>query len=227
MVSAIVPLLYNYSYFFLFKAFATNFYKLACVLYYMIDGNSFEVLRKELEKSDGLRESLIKKSRDILKNSKKAIYCLHRKDTVHARELLDNANSIIQELNKLVCNNRSLLLVGAYNEAMEEYAEAMCYERFLLNRTLPFPKELNIPTEVYLSGVCDLTGELLRKAVNSATKGDVSIALEIKDFVTALHDELMLFNFRNSLLRRKFDRIKYCVEKLEDLGLQLTLKAKN
>jgi translin len=193
----------------------------------MIDTNTFDELRQNIEQSDELRESLIKQSRDVLKHSKKAIYCLHRQDITGATELLNKAKNIITKLNDLVSKHKSLLLVGAYNEALEEFVEATCYQRFLEKRTLPTPQELHVPSELYLAGICDLTGELLRKAVNSATKGEVSIAIEIKDFVTELHDQLMLFNFRNSLLRRKFDRIKYCVEKLEDLGLQLTLKAKN
>ena len=190
----------------------------------MIDQRAFEQIRQTLEKEDEMREVLIKKSRDILKLSKKAIYAFHRDDSEGAESLLSQAQSAIAEVSPMVCAHQSMLFVGAYNEALEEYVEARCYQSFLNGQALPTPAQLKVQPDVYLLGVCDLTGELLRKAINSATKGDVAIAFKIKDFVTELYGQLMLFDFRNSLLRRKFDRIKYVMEKLEDLGLQLTLK---
>ena len=51
-------------------------------------------------------------------------------------------------------------------------------------------------------------------------------ALRIREFVTEIYEELLLFDFRNIPVRKKFDSIKYGLEKLEDLVLELKLKKK-
>lgn len=190
----------------------------------MINKKEFEEMRKELESFDDSRERLIKISRDVLKNSKGAIYSLHREDKKNAEAQLNSAKNVVNELNKLIKTNIRLADVGPYKDALEEYTEASLYYGFIVKKKIPSKKELDVDVDVYLSGLCDLVGELVRKAVNSAIKGNNKLAIEIKDFAIEIYEELMLFDFRNSPLRKKFDSIKYGVEKLEDLALKLTLK---
>lgn len=189
----------------------------------MISKQKFEQMRKELEEFDSSRENLIKISRDVLKNSKAAIYSLHRNDEKEAKKQLDAAASAIKKIKEFIKNNSDLENVGAYSEALEEYVEASCYHTFLTKNKLLYPEELGVDTETYLAGLCDLVGELVRKAINSAIKKDAKKALEIRDFATLIYEELLLFDFRNGSLRKKFDSIKYGIEKLEDLALKLKL----
>jgi len=177
-----------------------------------------------LSRFDQLRDELIKISRDALTSSKKAIYSLHRGETATARAQLANAKRTIAQMNKLLKQDPHLATVGAYNEALEEYVEASCYLSLMTKKALPTAKQLGVDVDSYLPGLCDLVGELVRKAVNSAIKGETKTALEIRDFVTQVYQELMLFDFRNLPVRRKFDSIKYGLEKLEDLALQLKMK---
>lgn len=190
----------------------------------MIDKKLFEQMRSEIEVFDQSREKLIKISRDVLKLSKGAIYSLHRNDQKTAQKQLKDAKAIIDQMNSLVRQDLHLAMVGAYEEALEEFVEASCYFEFTTKKRLPSPKELNVDTEIYLPGLCDLVGELVRKAINSVIKDDAETALRIKDVVEELYAELMLFDFRNSPLRKKFDAIKYSLEKLEDLAVKLKLK---
>ena len=192
----------------------------------MLDKKTFAAMRKQLEAYDKSREELIKSSRDILKLSKGAIYSLHRTEHDTALQQLNQAKTVIRRLKELLAQESRLAGVGAYNEALEEYVEASCYYHFLTQRTLPTPQQLGVTADVYLPGVCDTVGELVRKAINSAIKKDYKTALEIREFVTEIYEELMLFDFPNSPVRRKFDAIKYGLEKLEDLALQLQLKKK-
>ncbi|MBI2565315.1 hypothetical protein HYV79_05030 [Candidatus Woesearchaeota archaeon] len=192
----------------------------------MIDKKSFELMRKELEQFDMLREEVIKRSRDVLKKSKSAIYSLHRSDAKQAKEHIEAAKIIIKEIDSLLKKDIHLAGTGAYLESLEEYAEAFCYYSYLVKKTIPSSKEIGVDTETYLAGLCDLVGELVRKAINSSIKGDYKTSIEIKDLVSELYEELMQFDFRNTPLRRKFDSIKYGLEKLEDLILQLRIKEK-
>lgn len=192
----------------------------------MIDRKAFELMRQGMERFDALREQLIKKSRDVLKSSKAAIYSIHRNDLSAAVKQLSEAKKGIGIMNSLIKKEPHLAAVGSYSEALEEYVEAACYYSFITKQCLPTAKQLNVDAELYLPGICDLIGELLRKAVNSAIAKDYATAMKIKDFVSAVYEELMMFDFRNSPLRRKFDGIKYSLEKLEDLALQLKLGRK-
>jgi len=190
----------------------------------MIDKGAFAAMRKEVEKFDKLREDLIAKSREVLKLSKKAIYSTHRDDIAEANKLLQNAKSKIAVIKKSLKKDGHLSNVGAFNEALEEYVEASCYISYITKNRIPTAKELNVDTYVYLQGLGDLVGELVRKAINSSIQGDYETAGKIRDVVTVLYEELMLFDFRNIPARRKFDSIKYGLEKLENLMLQIKMK---
>jgi predicted translin family RNA/ssDNA-binding protein len=190
----------------------------------MFDKEMFAKMRTEFEEYDKSRESIIKTSRDVLKLSKSAIYSLQRGDFEAADTSLTEAKQIIVKLNELCkcCGTN----VGAYNEAMEEFVEASCLAGFLKNKTIPTANELGVESITYLLGLCDVVGELVRKAINASISENYDLAVDIHKFVTEIYSELMLFDFPNSNLRRKYDSIKYGVEKLENLMLELKLKDK-
>ncbi len=189
----------------------------------MIAKKDFENMRKELEAFDKQRELVIKKSREVIKLSKKIIYAVHRLDIKLAETSLKEIKSKIRELDKEACKNQELIYNGPYKIAIQEFVEAACYLEFVKNKKIPSAKELKVNTESYIAGICDLTGELVRKAINSAINNDYDQALFIKKFVNDLYNELMLFEFRNEL-RRKFDSIKYDLKKLDELALGIKLK---
>ncbi|MDO8660494.1 MAG: hypothetical protein Q7K43_01270 [Candidatus Woesearchaeota archaeon] len=190
----------------------------------MIDKKAFAELRKQVECYDSLREHVIKTSRDALKLSKGAIYSMHRAEVNTAKKQLAEAKKILDMLKNECVKEPTLLITGTYSEALEEHTEAQCYYYYLTEKRIPSANELGMDAETYLAGLCDTVGELVRKAVNSVIQGDTKTALEIKEVVTAIYEELMLFDFRNTSVRRKFDSIKYSLEKLEDLALQVKMK---
>ena len=72
-------------------------------------------------------------------------------------------------------------------------------------------------------GLCDLTGELTRKAVNSAINGDYKGVKKIKELVENIYGQFIQLDIRDNELRRKFDSIKWDLKKLEDLVCELIL----
>jgi predicted translin family RNA/ssDNA-binding protein len=189
-----------------------------------INKTAFDAMRREVERFDQLREQVIRDSREILKQSKAAIYEMHRGELKGTQALLKQAKANMVKLNKLMRSDIHLANVGAYGEAVEEYVEAACYVWFMTKKQIPTAQELGVETDMYLPGLCDMVGELVRKAINSTIKGDYKTAIMIRDVVSQLYDELMLFDWRNIPVRKKFDAIKYGLEKLEDLMLQIRAK---
>lgn len=192
----------------------------------MLNTNEFAKLRKETEDYDNQREKLIKKTRDVLKLSKQVIYAVHRDDLSLADELIKEIEAQKTKMEEIAHHSHALLAEGSYRVAMQEYVEARLYHGFIKEGKLLEKSKLHVKTIHYLFGLCDLTGELVRKAVFLAGKGKVSEVTKIKDLVDLLYAELLKFDFREHELRRKFDSMKYDLRKLEDLVLDLKLKKK-
>ena len=115
---------------------------------------------------------------------------------------------------------------GSIKVAEQEFVEALCFYEFVKNKSLPTVSDLGVTSENYLLGLCDLSGELTRKAINASIKENYNETLAIWEFLETLYGELMRFDFRNSEIRRKFDGIKYDLQKIENVVLELKLKNK-
>jgi len=186
----------------------------------------FNAMRKEILDYDEQRELLIKKSRDVLKLSKQIIYAIHRDEIKEAEKLIQQIKTEKSSLEKFAKHSTLMESEGSYKVALQEYAEALLYHSVVKNKVLATRKDLGLGSIYYILGLCDLTGELVRKAVYLAGKGSVKEVLLIKDLVDTLYGELLAFDFRDNEVRRKFDAMKYDLKKLEDLVLELKLKGK-
>jgi len=190
----------------------------------MIDKTDLDKLRKGMESFDEKREDLIRGSRNVVKTSKLLIYAIQRQDLIEAEKLVEQIRQEISALEKHVSGHSELRFSPAYKIAVQEFVEAMALYYFIKEKKLVTSSELNVDAESYLLGICDLTGELVRKAVNSAISRSFALAVEIKDFVSEIYGEMLKFNFRNGNLRKRFDSIKYNLKKLEDLVYDIKTK---
>lgn len=184
---------------------------------------NFSKLRQEVQDYDQERENLIKKSRDILKLSKQVIYAVHRDEMKQAALLLQKIEKERKELDKIAGHSHKMVYEGSYKIALQEYVEAVLYYNFVKSGKLV---DLPVLAEHYILGLADLPGELVRKAVFLAGKGQTEKVLAIKDEVDRIYGELLKFDFRDNEVRRKVDAVKYDLRKLEDLVLDLKLKGR-
>jgi|TARA_Y100000310_G_scaffold282433_1_gene303635 translin len=179
----------------------------------MLDKKEFNDIRQELEKFENNREEIIQKSREIIKSSKLIIYSLHRND-------IEKANLLVLDIKKNMNGLAKSNLNSNINKvAVQEYVEALCYFEFIKNKRIPLRRELEVETEDYLCGLCDLIGELVRKAVNEVINQNVDKAIEIRNLVDNLYGEFLMFNLRNGELRKKMDSIKWNLKKLDEVVL--------
>ncbi len=192
----------------------------------MVNPSEFARLHKELEQFEEQRDTLIKKSRDIISLSKQIIYAVHRNELTTAEKLVRDIKTGVKNLVALTKKHGALYYCGSLRIAEQEFVEAVAYYSFIVDGSLPTAKELGVDTENYLLGICDLFGELMRRATNSAIKENYKEVVAIRTFLSDVYDELMKFEFRNSELRKKFDGLKYELKKVEHLILELKLKDK-
>ena len=186
----------------------------------MLNKNEFSKIRKEIEKADKVREEIIRLSRDIINISKRIIYGVHRSNLNEASKYI---NDIKKKKNKLDKINGSID-ANINKVAYQEYAEALCYYGFVKNKKIPTKASLKVNTEDYLMGLCDLTGEVGRKAVNDIIKKKFKDALLVKKLVEEIYGEFLKFNLRNSELRKKSDSIKWNLKKIEDVIFDAKVK---
>ncbi len=182
---------------------------------------NFTHLQQEFAQYDEARERLIKKSRDVLKLSKLIIYAVHRDELDKAAELIKEIETERKELEKIAEHSDKMAYEGSYKIAIQEYVEAILYFTFVKTGKLA---EFKAQAELFMLGLCDLPGELVRRAVFLAGKGKVNEVVKIKDMVDTIYGELLKFDFRENEIRRKVDGVKYELRKLEDLVLDLKLK---
>ena len=88
----------------------------------MLSKKNFEEMESYLKKEDASRELLFSKARVVLKNSKAAIYSIHRKELKSAIGYLDECSKIIKELKKIIATYPHF--TQNIDNALEEYCEA-------------------------------------------------------------------------------------------------------
>jgi predicted translin family RNA/ssDNA-binding protein len=186
----------------------------------MLDEHEFVKIEKDLKKSEEKREEVIKLSREIIQLSKQIIYSLHREDKNSAEAILSHIKQKKQKLPEETYD------AGIQMVAIQEYVEALCFYDFMVHNKMPTRDDLKVDTESYLMGLCDLTGELMRKAVKQVIEQKYDEAAKIKALVEELYGAFLKFDLRNGELRKKSDSIKWNLQKLEDLMCDIAIRRK-
>ncbi|MFC1768816.1 hypothetical protein ACFLZX_03560 [Nanoarchaeota archaeon] len=192
----------------------------------MIDEKNFQKVKDLFNKFEKDREQLIGISREVVRLSKQLIYAIHRDDTKQSEKFYNEINKKFADMKKLPNKNPLLSSQGSLKVAIQEYVEAIGYYEFRKTKKLPKYSDEYINVEYYLSGLCDLVGELTRKATYSSINQEFDKVLDIRVAVEKIYEHLLHFDFRNSDLRRSFDGLKYEIKKVNDLVLELQLKGK-
>lgn len=190
----------------------------------MINKKLFQKLLEGYINYSSKRHQIIKDSSDSLRLSKQAIFSMHRDDMKNAQKLIKEVESIFANFQTYFKSDAALRREGAFRAALEEYAEAKFFYNVLTNKKIDFLKEKELNYEGYLSAVCDLTGELVRKAVNQATKRKFKEVEKYRDTVEEIIGELIKLNMNNGHLRSKFDDAKRNLRRLEEMLYDIRIK---
>jgi translin len=181
----------------------------------MLDQDSFNEMESYLKEEDSKREEIINASRIILKNSKSAIYSLHRHELEKAKALLDDSKSIIERLSRII--DKHPHLKQHIENALEEYCEACCFYGFIQDKKIPTHKDLGVEPFTYLGGLSDLTGELGRRSVLEAIARNREEVKAIRELVDEIYGAFARLDLRNGELRKKSDAIKWNLNKIEEV----------
>ncbi|MBU0614787.1 MAG: hypothetical protein KJ601_01735 [Nanoarchaeota archaeon] len=183
---------------------------------------NFDKVKKALDNSDQEREKQIPISREIVRLSKKIIYSIHRNENTDTK--LKEIKILLKKLITISKASPKLLYSGPVKIAIQEYVEAVAFDHFVENQKLIAYSEEFLDEEYYLMGLCDLSGELVRKAIQEGINKNTKLVIKIREVIDELYYKILELDLRNGELRKKSDGIKYDLKKLDDLAFNLSLK---
>ena len=160
--------------------------------------------------------------RQIINLSKRVIFSLHRGNVEKAKEALGGIEKILLQLESKFSHYR-INEEGAYRAGVEEYVEAKTFWQVINGEKIDLFKNIKINYDGYLAGLCDLTGELVRRAVNYAAQGDVDEVVRLKDIINAIMEEMVEFDM-TGYLRTKYDQAKSSLKKIEQIVYDLKIR---
>ncbi|MBI4256665.1 hypothetical protein HY626_01250 [Candidatus Uhrbacteria bacterium] len=186
----------------------------------------FAQVQKKYQAQSQARRELIARSNDALSKSKRAIFSLHRGDLKVAEEFLVQAAKQFGLIEKSVRAIPDLKEEGSYRAALEEYAEARLFEGYLKTKKIvALEPRVNEPS-IYLAGLSDATGEMVRYATRQVTLGKSEVVAEVQE-VVAMVIEYMLDLDLTGYLRNKFDQAKKNLSHLEQMTYDLAIRRRD
>ena len=184
------------------------------------------LLRKSIKKyqeTQDLVYGVQKLSNKIRAKSKEAIALLRREDKKESEKIIKEVENLFKLINKIAEENKELKNQSFYKEAVEEYIEAITFLNFLRKPAKKIPDFIEVKPEEVISGICDFTGELVRRAITIASPKNLKELVLYKKTVEDVAKELTKIGFRGKL-RQKYDEVERNLRKIEDILYDIKLK---
>lgn len=189
----------------------------------MLNQKFFQKLLEDYQSYYRLREEALKVCRVVLRSSKQAIFSLHRDNIKEAKKNLDGAENLLLNLEEMFKKQNELKYEGFFNEAAEEFVEAKMFYEFLISGQVDFKSKIKLTAEQYLGGVCDLTGEILRKTVQTAASGELKKIPLYQKAIDEILGELIKFDLVGKL-RSKYDEAKRNLKRAEEILYEIKIR---
>lgn len=189
----------------------------------MINKQAFAKITKTYASYAIERRKLFAASDEMLAKSKQAIFAAHRDDLKEATRLLAEVEAAEKSFAPIFKKHPDISSEGPHRAALEEYSEAAQFLAFVKNEPLCVIKNLELDADAVLGGLTDCVGEMARKCVQWATKGEfkkIDKALEAsREIVSAL----MGLNL-TGYLRTKLDQAKGALRRIEDVAYDVAMR---
>jgi translin len=186
-------------------------------------------LRPCFAAEDEAREKALRSCRQVIRYSADAIRAVHRQEHDKAKQLLDSAHELLQELNHDLARHGKLLHSGFIHDAQKEFAEGCITLALIAGEDLPKPRALGVSNAAYLDGLGESVGELRRYILDSLRRDDLSRCEELLTIMDEIYGILITMDFPELLahgLRRTTDAVRGIIERTRG-DLTVSLRQKN
>ncbi len=183
------------------------------------DGRLWQIGQEIIGRLDGinsLRERALAESRRVVRLSANATRAVHRNEFDTAIELLEDARTMRDSLEKDLHDYPNLYWTGYVQDAQKEYAEARITLGIISRSGMPTPGELNVEDPVFLNGLGEAAGELRRYSLDSMRRHDLARASELLSAMDEIYDLLVSVDYPDAVtggLRRTTDMVRGVLER--------------
>ncbi|MBN2066012.1 MAG: RNA-binding protein [Candidatus Thermoplasmatota archaeon] len=170
---------------------------------------------KSIDEKDKAREHALRASRDIIISCRKAIQCLHQEKMKDASTHIKKGHRELTKLYEITKDYSDLSHAGFVENAAQEVVEAQCLLNIMKGKELPDPDEMKTTYSSYLLGLCDVVGELRRRALDFIRKGKEEKANECLDMMEEIYNAIIHFDYPSTLvpIRKKQDMARGLIER--------------
>lgn len=170
------------------------------------------------------RRELAALSSEILSGSKRCIFAFHRDDVGGAQAERKAAQQKIEQGRTLLKKHPLLSEEGSWHAAREEFAEADFLAQYLTEGKIKTFSDKSGDPEIFIGGLSDFVGELVRQAVLLATRGEGERVERMYQDAQEVIAFLLQMDLTGSL-RTKTDQAKQHLRKLEEIRYDLSMRA--
>lgn len=180
-------------------------------------------LEMEIEREGFVNTTYISKNNKLVSLTIESLYLLHNGMISESEKIEAEIKNLLNELIEIFSID-PIKRSNKLSQSIERVILCLLLKNFLLNGSLlslqdiPFAKD-----EEYLLGCLSFAQELVKYSTNRACYGDLASINICKELINDLNQLFLQFDFRNGILRRKYDGLKYVLKHLEDISFGLFL----
>jgi translin len=175
-----------------------------------------EEIRADLTARNDVRDTTLRRSRELIRLCAHAIRAIHRHEMDKASDLLADARQAAGAMVADLEDMPDLFYTGYTLDALKELTEAHLVYAFVNGGDLPTPQELGVPSSAYLKGMSEAATEMRRFALDMIRRGRVEEAepfLSTMDDVYSLHITIDFPDAITGGLRRQTDVLRATLER--------------
>lgn len=173
-------------------------------------------IRITLSEKDKAREKVLPLCRELIRYSSITIRAIHRQEFEQAKELLNKARQLRDEIKEATRDWDDLRYSGSVRDAQKEFAEASITLALVLGKLLPKPESLDIDLAAYLNGMGEAVGELRRYMLDGMRHGDLTRGEELLSAMDDIYSALVTMDFPDAItagLRHTTDNVRGILER--------------
>ncbi len=173
-----------------------------------------------LSEKDGVRETVLKIVREIIRGSGEAIRLIHLGEYGRAGERIKEVHMYVVRVKEVLHDHPDLYYSGLVYNGFSEYVEAVTTYKLIVENNMPSYEELGVPYIPYLQGLGDVVGELRRHVLTLLNKGEVEEAEKYLEVMEHIYLWLRKINYPEALtpgLRHKVDVARRLIEDTKTL----------
>ncbi len=175
-----------------------------------------ERIRADFETRNGVRDTVLHRTRELIRLCGNAIRASHRNEWQKADNLLREADELAGSILEILEPYPDLRHAGYTSDAMKELVEAHATLALVQGTAIMAPEDLNVTYPSYLNGLCEAASELRRRSLDEMRRGNLDEAERLLGLMDEVYDIVNTFDFPDAItggLRHRVDQLRGVLER--------------